>query len=122
MTDQKMRAVVFEGKPGEMAVRDVRRPKILLPGDVVCRIEVSAICGYGSIYALPHRMEQADDSRSDLHTYHGLFGSADVPFVMGHEAIGIVENLGDGVSKLKKGDRVVIMALVSCGYCNTPIP
>ncbi|KFX88847.1 hypothetical protein V490_07377 [Pseudogymnoascus sp. VKM F-3557] len=68
-----MKAVIWEGKPYETVVREVPRPTIESPTDIIVRVTTAAICG------------------SDLHNYHGLLGGSDVPFSMGHEAIGIVD-------------------------------
>ena len=92
MADQAhtMKAVVWEGKPYEMVVKVVPRPTIQTPTDVIVRVTTAAICG------------------SDLHNYHGILGGADAPFEMGHEAVGIVDQVGLGVQTFKKGDRVII--------------
>lgn len=47
---------------------------------------------------------------SDLHTYHGLFGGDDVPYIMGHEAVGVIVEVGKDVTDYKAGDRVVVLA------------
>lgn len=88
-----MKTVVWEGKPFHMATREVPKPKILDARDAVVRVTTAAICG------------------SDLHMYHGILGSREVPWAMGHEAMGIVVDTGSSVASIKKGDRVVI----SCG-------
>lgn len=85
-----MRAVVWEGKPYEMAVRDVPRPKIKHPTDAIVRITTAAICG------------------SDLHTYHGIWGSKTPPWQMGHECVGVVCATGDATTHFKVGDRVLV--------------
>lgn len=92
MADQAltMKAVLWEGNPYEMVVKEVPRPTIQAPTDVIVRVTTAAICG------------------SDLHNYHGLIGGADVPFQMGHEAVGIVDKVGSTVKTLKKGDRVIV--------------
>ncbi|CAI0649684.1 unnamed protein product, partial [Colletotrichum noveboracense] len=96
-----MKGVVWEGKPYEMAVKhDIPVPRITEPEDAIIRITTSAICG------------------SDLHTYHGFFGSHEVPFAMGHEAMGIVEEIGDAVDSFKVGDRVVV-GFPQDGYVQT---
>lgn len=96
-----MRAVVWEGKPFEVAVRDVPKPKIQAPEDAIVRITTAAICG------------------SDLHIYHGYFGSSSVPYTLGHEAIGVVEEVGSATETFKKGDRVVIPAFPDDGFLAT---
>jgi glutathione-independent formaldehyde dehydrogenase len=81
-----------------VAVEDVDDPRIEDPTDAIIRITTSAICG------------------SDLHMYEGRTG-ADPGIVFGHENMGIVEEVGPGVGKLKKGDRIVLPFNVACGFC-----
>ncbi len=92
-----MKAVVYK-EPYKVAVEDVDDPKIQDPTDAIIKITTSAICG------------------SDLHMYEGRTG-ADPGIVFGHENMGIVEEVGPGVAKLKKGDRIVLPFNVACGYC-----
>lgn len=84
-----MRVVQWEGELRHMSVNIIPRPKLIDPEDAVVRITTSAICG------------------SDLHIYHGLFGT-DEKFGVGHEAVGIVEEVGPAVDFLKPGDRVLV--------------
>ncbi|KAF5638070.1 formaldehyde dehydrogenase [Fusarium sp. NRRL 52700] len=91
-----MRAVQWEGNVRDMSVNIVPRPKLIEPEDAVVRITTSAICG------------------SDLHIYHGLFGTEE-KFGVGHEAVGIVEEVGPAVDFLKPGDRVLIMSFAEDG-------
>ncbi|KAI0051079.1 GroES-like protein [Auriscalpium vulgare] len=93
----KMRAVVYDG-PFKVSIGEVERPKILHPNDVLVKITTSCICG------------------SDLHMYEGRT-AAEKGIVFGHENMGIVEECGEGVSLLKKGDRVVMPFNVACGHC-----
>ncbi|MGJ9457260.1 zinc-dependent alcohol dehydrogenase [Oceanobacillus sp. CF4.6] len=96
-----MRAVTYQGKY-KVEVKNVEAPRIQDPQDVVIKITSSAICG------------------SDLHLYQGNF-PLPINYVIGHEPMGIVEEVGHDVTKLKKGDRVVIPFTVACGtcpYCN----
>lgn len=96
-----MKAVTYQGKY-EIAVKDVDYPKIQDKQDIIVRITSTAICG------------------SDLHLYQGNF-PLPIGYVIGHEPMGIVEEVGPEVTKLKKGDRVVIPFTVACGtckYCN----
>ncbi|KAH9909517.1 putative alcohol dehydrogenase [Xylariomycetidae sp. FL2044] len=93
-----MRAVVWEGKPYEMVVRDVPKPRIQMPEDAIVRITSSTICG------------------TDLHTYHGLLGSANVPYTVGHEAIGVVVEVGSATDTFKVGDRVIVAGLPDDGH------
>jgi glutathione-independent formaldehyde dehydrogenase len=92
-----MRAVVYKG-PFDVAVEDVEKPRISHPNDVLVRITSSAICG------------------SDLHMYEGRT-AAEPGIVFGHENLGIIEETGDGVTTLKRGDRVVMPFNVACGFC-----
>lgn len=92
-----MKAVVFH-KPGEIRVDEVPDPKLENPQDIILRVTRTAICG------------------SDLHILNGLIPQAE-PLVMGHEFMGIVEEVGSQVNVLKKGDRVVVPFAVACGVC-----
>lgn len=92
-----MKAVVYKG-PRQVAVEEVEDPRIQDPTDVVVRITSTAICG------------------SDLHMYEGRTG-AEPGLVFGHENMGIVEQVGDGVAAVKEGDRVVLPFNVACGFC-----
>jgi threonine dehydrogenase-like Zn-dependent dehydrogenase len=85
-----MKAVLWEGTPYQMVVKEVPRPTIQAPTDVIVRVTTAAICG------------------SDLHNYHGILGGPKVPFQMGHEAVGIVDQVGSSVQTFKKGDRVIV--------------
>jgi len=92
-----VRAVVFESE-GRVAVADVPDPVIEEPGDVIVRVTTAGICG------------------SDMHFVH-LKAPIDRGEVLGHEAVGVVEALGDGVSRFAPGDRVVVAFHISCGGC-----
>src|SRR3954466_14363343 len=81
-----MKAVVYKG-PFTVAVEDVEKPSIQHPNDVIVRVTSTAICG------------------SDLHMYEGRT-AAEPGIVFGHENMGIIEDLGQGVTTLKEGDRV----------------
>lgn len=85
-----MKAIIWEGHPYHMSLRDIPRPRLQEPGDVIVRLTTSAICG------------------TDLHTYHGLLGGPKVPYTMGHEGVGIVVEVAEGVQNTKLGDRVVV--------------
>jgi hypothetical protein len=100
-SEDTMRAVVWEGKPFQVAVRDVPRPKIQAPEDAIIRITTAAICG------------------SDLHIYRGFFGSSSIPYTMGHEAVGVVVETGSATETFKPGDRVVIPAFPDDGHLAT---
>ena len=92
-----MRAVVFQGEK-EVSIEEVDEPEIEHPNDVVIDITTSAICG------------------SDLHMYEGRT-AAEPGIVFGHENMGIVSEVGDAVSTLEEGDRVVAPFNVACGFC-----
>lgn len=92
-----MRAVVFEDV-GKVKVDDVPDPSIEEPGDAVVRVTKAAICG------------------SDLHFYHGKAPLLERELI-GHEGVGVVEEVGDDVSSVKPGDRVVLAFNVVCGEC-----
>lgn len=94
-----MRAVTFQGV-GDVRVDTVPEPKIVDQSDVVVRITTSAVCG------------------SDLHPYHGRGVVLPEPgSIMGHEFMGIVEEVGRDVTRVRAGDRVVMPFSVSCGRC-----
>ena len=92
-----MKAVTFQGAK-DIEVKDVPDAKIEKPDDIIVRITTTAICG------------------SDLHIYRGSIPTQK-DFVIGHEPMGIVEEVGPAVTKVKKGDRVVIPFTVACGEC-----
>ncbi|KAF2762491.1 GroES-like protein [Pseudovirgaria hyperparasitica] len=94
----KMKALSYEG-PFKVSVREVERPKLEHPDDVVIKVTTAAICG------------------SDLHMYEGRT-AAENGIVFGHENMGIVEEIGTGVTLLKKGDRVVLPFNVADGRCS----
>lgn len=98
---ETMKAVFWEGKPYEVAVHDTPKAKIVDATDVVVRVSSAAICG------------------TDLHTYHGVFGSAKVPYPLGHEAMGYVTAIGADVKAVKVGDRVIIPDLPASGVFPT---
>jgi S-(hydroxymethyl)glutathione dehydrogenase/alcohol dehydrogenase len=93
-----MKAVTFQGQK-QMEVKQVSDPKIEDSTDAIIKITASGICG------------------SDLHLYHQGDLMMDPGFVIGHEPMGIVEEVGKSVKKLKKGDRVVIPFNIGCGDC-----
>ncbi|WP_414621318.1 zinc-dependent alcohol dehydrogenase [Calothrix sp. CCY 0018] len=94
-----MKAVVFHGI-GDIRLDDVPEPKIQDPTDAIIRITSSAICG------------------TDLHMIRGTFTGMKPGTILGHEGIGIVEEIGANVRNLKIGDRVVIPSTIACGSCS----
>lgn len=93
-----MKAVTWHGRH-DMRVDNVPDPKIQNPKDAIIRITSTAICG------------------SDLHLYNGVMKGMKEGDIIGHEPMGIVEEVGSEVTKLKKGDRVVVPFTISCGHC-----
>ena len=93
-----MKALTWQAKR-TVAVEEVPDPKIIEPTDAIIRVTSSAICG------------------SDLHLYEVLVPFMDKGDVIGHEPMGIVEEVGSAVTNLKPGDRVVIPFTVACGHC-----
>ena len=93
-----MRAVTFHGKE-DFRVDNVPDPKIEQPTDAIIRITSTAICG------------------SDLHLYGVLTMFLEEGDIIGHEPMGIVEEVGSEVTQIKPGDRVVVPFNISCGHC-----
>lgn len=93
-----MKAIVYGGIKN-VKVKNVDDPEIKLDDDIIVKVTSTAICG------------------SDLHLYHGIVPNVPHGFVLGHETMGIVEEAGKGVSKVKKGDRVIIPFPIACGHC-----
>jgi threonine dehydrogenase-like Zn-dependent dehydrogenase len=93
-----MRALTWQGTE-KVTVETVPDPRIEEPTDAIIRITSTAICG------------------SDLHLYRVLGPFLDRGDVLGHEPMGIVEAVGDQVSRLRVGDRVVIPFNIACGHC-----
>ncbi|WP_339146437.1 MULTISPECIES: zinc-dependent alcohol dehydrogenase [unclassified Sutcliffiella] len=92
-----MKGVTFQGIK-DMKVKEVPDAKIEKSEDIIVRITSTAICG------------------SDLHIYQGALPT-EKDYIVGHEPMGIVEEVGPEVTKVKKGDRVVIPFNISCGRC-----
>jgi S-(hydroxymethyl)glutathione dehydrogenase/alcohol dehydrogenase len=92
-----MKAVTFQGAKN-IQVKDVPDPSLQKKDDIIIRITTTAICG------------------SDLDIYQGVVPTPE-GYIIGHEPIGIVEEVGPEVTKVKKGDRVVIPFNVACGHC-----
>jgi threonine dehydrogenase-like Zn-dependent dehydrogenase len=93
-----MRAVTWQGKR-DIRVEEVPDPTIQAPTDAIIRITTTGLCG------------------SDLHLYEVLGAFLDAGDILGHEPMGIVEEVGPGVTNLQPGDRVVIPFQISCGHC-----
>ena len=93
-----MKAVVWHGI-GDIRLDEVEKPTIQDPNDAIVRITRSAICG------------------TDLHFVRGTMAPMQEGTILGHEAVGVVEQVGDAVRGFSPGDRVVINSTVSCGSC-----
>jgi threonine dehydrogenase-like Zn-dependent dehydrogenase len=93
-----MKAVVFNGV-GEIALEDVRDPRIEESTDALVTLTASAICG------------------TDLHMIRGTMGDMAPGTVLGHEGVGLVAEVGRDVRNFKAGDRVVIGSTIGCGSC-----
>lgn len=93
-----MRALVYHDAH-HVQVESVPDPILQESDDILLRVTATAICG------------------SDLHLYRGKVPGLKSGDVLGHEFMGIVEEIGPGVTQLKKGDRVVIPFTISCGDC-----
>ncbi|EHR60433.1 zinc-dependent alcohol dehydrogenase [Saccharomonospora cyanea] len=93
-----MKAVTWQGKRN-VRVDEVPDPRIEKPTDAVIRVTSTGICG------------------SDLHLYEVLGAFIDPGDILGHEPMGIVEEVGSEVENLKPGDRVVVPFNISCGHC-----
>lgn len=93
-----MRAVLWEGNAYNVTVADVPLPTLINTTDAIVKISRAAICG------------------SDLHIYRGTAAGAGLPWVLGHEGIGYVHEIGDGVNSLSVGDPVVIPYTTAEGH------
>ncbi len=94
-----MKAVVFHDV-GDIRLEDVPEPRIQEPNDAIVRLTASAICG------------------TDLHMIRGTLPGMKSGTILGHEGVGTVEELGEGVRNFRVGDRVVIGSTIACGYCS----
>ncbi|HKV89317.1 MAG TPA: alcohol dehydrogenase catalytic domain-containing protein [Candidatus Dormibacteraeota bacterium] len=92
-----MKALTFQGE-GDVKVVDVPRPSVKSSGDALVRVTLGAVCG------------------SDLHILHG-HTPMNQGAVLGHEFVGVVEEVGPEVKRFKPGDRVVSSFFTACGHC-----
>lgn len=93
-----MKALVYHG-PGKISWDDKPKPSVINPTDAVVRIFKTTICG------------------TDLHILKGDVPEVTDGRILGHEGVGIIEEIGSGVANFKKGDHVLISCITSCGKC-----
>ena len=93
-----MKALVYHG-PGKKAWEEKPKPAVKDPTDAVVKVLRTTICG------------------TDLHILKGDVPAVTDGRILGHEGVGVVEEVGTGVSNFKKGDRVLISCITSCGKC-----
>jgi alcohol dehydrogenase len=98
-TGTNMKALVYHG-PGKRAWQDKERPAIQTPSDAIVRITTSTICG------------------TDLHILKGDLPAVTNGRILGHEGIGVVEQVGTGVSEFQVGDKVIISCVSACLKCD----
>ena len=93
-----MKALVYQG-PGLKSLEDRPKPQIQAAGDAIVRILKTTICG------------------TDLHILKGDVATCTPGRILGHEGVGVVEAVGDGVTAFHPGDHVLISCISSCGKC-----
>jgi alcohol dehydrogenase len=93
-----MRAIVYHG-PGNKEWEEVPKPTIIDDGDAIVRVDAVTICG------------------TDLHILKGDVPAVSDGRILGHEAVGTIEEVGSGVRALKRGDRVLVSCITACGRC-----
>src|SRR6202795_5016548 len=98
-TTATMKALVYHG-PGKYAWEDKPRPAITDPGDAIVRITTSTICG------------------TDLHILKGDLPAVTDGRILGHEGIGVIEQVGSGVTDFHVGDKVIISCVTACLKCD----
>ena len=94
-----MHGLVYRG-PGQRAWEERPRPVVREPTDAIVRLTTSTICG------------------TDLHILKGDVPSIDTGRILGHEGVGVVTEVGAGVTAFRAGDRVLISCITSCGRCD----
>ncbi|KAK0452107.1 chaperonin 10-like protein [Desarmillaria tabescens] len=93
-----MKALVFVGK-GQPMLQVRPRPTILKSTDAIVRMVKTTICG------------------TDLHILKGDVATCDIGRILGHEGVAVVESVGDGVTRFKPGDNVIVSCITSCSSC-----
>ena len=94
-----MKALIYKG-PGKKTWDEVPDPKIEQPTDVIVKMVATTICG------------------TDLHILKGDVPEVEVDRILGHEGIGVITEVGEGVTQLAVGDRVILACVSSCGKCS----
>ena len=94
-----MKALIYKG-PGEKVWDEVPDPKIEQPTDVIVKMVATTICG------------------TDLHILKGDVPEVAIGRILGHEGIGVITEVGEGVTQLAVGDRVILACVSSCGKCS----
>ncbi|MEO8359925.1 MAG: zinc-dependent alcohol dehydrogenase family protein [Vicinamibacteria bacterium] len=94
-----MKALTYHG-PGKRSLDERTRPAIQQATDAIVRVTTTTICG------------------SDLHILKGDVPETPIGLILGHEGVGIVEDVGSGVTKFQKGDKVLISCITSCASCD----
>ena len=97
--NHKMQACVWLGKE-KLEMQQVDVPAVTDPEDVIIKVTGSTVCG------------------SDLHLYHGEILQLKKGDILGHEMMGVVDKVGDRVTAVKPGDRVVAAFNIACGQCD----
>jgi alcohol dehydrogenase len=93
-----MKALVYQG-PGSISVEERPKPRVGQPDDAIVKMMKTTICG------------------TDLHILKGDVPTCTPGRILGHEGIGVIDEVGSGVSQFEKGDRVIISCITSCGKC-----
>src|SRR5436305_1649362 len=93
-----MKALVYHG-PGDKGWEEVPKPSLLADTDAIVRVDAVTICG------------------TDLHIMKGDVPAVTNGRILGHEAVGTVEEVGAGVKNVKVGDKVLVSCITSCGAC-----
>jgi len=94
-----MKALIYKG-PGKKVWDEVPDPKIEQPTDVIVKMVATTICG------------------TDLHILKGDVPEVAIDRILGHEGIGVITEVGEGVTQLAVGDRVILACVSSCGKCS----
>lgn len=93
-----MKALVYDG-PGKRTWQEVPKPTLQQPTDAIVRVDAVTICG------------------TDLHILKGDVPEVEAGRILGHEAVGTIEQVGTGMTTVKPGDRVLISCITACGRC-----